>query len=70
MLLDRTLPSGRRAVQARYDGQSRVVVDRDGEIIVRSKSGLSRPASGQHMLDVLDVIAPFPTEPGMREATV
>ena len=48
------------------DGQSRVVVDRDGEIIVRSKSGLARPTSAQRVLDVLDVIAPFPTEPGMR----
>lgn len=48
------------------DGKSRVVVDRKRDIIVGSKSGLARPASGQRVLDVLDVIAPFPTEPGMR----
>ena len=48
------------------DGRSSVVVDRRGEIFVRSESGLARPASRQVMLDVLDVIAPFPTEPGMR----
>lgn len=48
------------------DGQSRVVVDRAGEIIVRSISGLAHAASGQHVLDVLDVIAPFPSERGIR----
>jgi uncharacterized protein (DUF433 family) len=48
------------------NGQSRVVVDRAGEIIVRSQGGLARPASGQGVLDVLDVLAPFPTAPGVR----
>lgn len=48
------------------DGQSGLVVDRQGEILVLSRSGFEHPGSRQQLLDVLDVTAPFPTKPGMR----
>jgi len=68
-----TMPTVRRALAALKrqelevfpdDRDSTIVIDRKGKIFIRNR-GAIRTTEGQHVLDLLDLIAPFETAEGL-----